>query len=112
MTHLELYQRDSNTYADGWAHLDEWQHLGTVKLLAMRQTREPEGHDDGGRYLARVIAPRALKGRDLGRAIESSLGGSSCRHEHDCCGCPTTYARAKRITSREYSVSLSVSYNY
>ena len=112
MQTLDLFQRNSHTYADGWSHLDDWQHIGTAKQLTPRQTTPPDGHDDGGRYLAKVIAPRQLKARDLTRAIENSMGGSGCRHEHDCCGCPTTYARAKRTSSREYSVFISVSYNY
>ena len=94
MSKLELFERETSTYRDGWAGLDSWAHIGTAKLLQQRMTREPEGYDDGGAYLAKVIAP------------------SSCRHEHDCCGCPSTSASVKRTSAREYSVHLRVSYNY
>ena len=112
MSKLELYERESHTYAPGWSHLDSWAHIGTAKLLQQRMTREPEGHDDGGAYLAKVIAPSSLKGRDLSRAIANTMGGSSCRHEHDCCGCPSTSASVKRTSAREYSVHLRVNFNY
>ena len=112
MTTLELFERETSTYRDGWAGLDSWAHIGTAKLLQQRMTREPDGHDDGGAYLAKVIAPSNLKGRDLSRAIAATMGGSSCRHEHDCCGCPSTSASVKRTSAREYSVHLRVSFNY
>ena len=112
MQTLELYERDSFTYSDGWADLDSWAHIGTAKMLKARRVQESNGHDDGGAYLAKVIGPSNLKGRDLSRAIAQSIGGSSCRHEHDCCGCPSTSASVKRTSSREYSVYLHVSYNY
>ena len=112
MSTLELFERESHTYAPGWSHLDSWAHIGTAKLLQQRMTREPEGYDDGGAYLAKVIAPRELKGRDLSRAIAATMAGSSCRHEHDCCGCPSTSAIVKRTSAREYSVHLRVNFNY
>jgi len=112
MIKIELHERETFTYASGWDELDSWAHIGTAKLLQQRMTREPDGHDDGGAYLAKVIVPRELKGRDLSRAIANTMGGSSCRHEHDCCGCPSTSASVKRTSAREYSVHLRVSYNY
>ena len=48
----------------------------------------------------------ALRGVDLSNAIADTLSGSRCRHEHDCCGCPCTYADVRRVARREYAVSL------
>jgi hypothetical protein len=112
MQKIIISERESYTYAAGWNHLDSWKELGTAKMLQARMTREPNGHDDGGAYLAKVIAPSNLKGRDLSQAIAQSIGGSSCKHEHDCCGCASTSARVKRTSAREYSVYLRVTYNY
>jgi len=112
MSTLELYQRETHTYTSGWSHLDQWEHIGTAKILEYRQTTWPADYDEGGQYVTKVIAPRELKGRDLSRAISNSLGGSSCTHEHDCCGCPSTSASVKRTSPREYSVHLRVSFNY
>ena len=107
-----ICKRETHTYRDGWADLDSWTQLGTAKMLQARMIEEPDGYDSGGAYLAKVIAPSSLKGRDLSRAIAQSIGGSSCTHEHDCCGCPSTSASVKRTSAREYSVYLRVSYNY
>jgi hypothetical protein len=112
MTRLELFKRETDTYTSGWAHLDDWTHLGTAKMLQPRMTQEPDGYDSGGAYLAKVIAPRELKNQNIAQAIAQTLGGSQCQHEHDCCGCPTTYTSVKRTSPREYSVFFNVSYNY
>ena len=112
MTKLELHQRITHTYADGWADLDEWQHLGTAKMLRWNATAEPLGFDDAGTFTTKVIGPRQLRAVDLGRAIAATLGGSSCTHEHDCCGCPTTHASVKRTSAREYFVHLHITRNY
>ena len=51
MSKLELFERETSTYRDGWAGLDSWAHIGTAKLLQQRMTREPEGYDDGGEVM-------------------------------------------------------------
>ena len=70
------------------------------------------GFDDAGTFTTKVIGPRELRAVDLGRAIAATLGGSSCTHEHDCCGCPTTHASVKRTSAREYFVHLHITRNY
>jgi hypothetical protein len=112
MQNLELHQRMTHTYADGWADLDDWQHLGTAKMLRWNATAEPLGFDDAGTFTTKVIGPRELRAVDLSRAIAATLGGSSCTHEHDCCGCPTTHASVKRTSAREYFVHLHITRNY
>jgi len=112
MTKFIISERETYKYATGWNYLDSWKELGTAKMLQARMVREPNDHDDGGAYLAKVIAPSNLKGRNLSQAIAQSIGGSSCKHEHDCCGCASTSARVKRTSAREYSVYLRVTYNY
>jgi hypothetical protein len=106
---IELYQRLTHQYADGWRYMDDEQHIGTAKVLAARLTRD-EG-SDGSSHLTRVIAPAALRDVNLTRAIENTMSGSHCRHDHDCCGCPTTYATARRVSRREYAVTLRTTFN-
>ena len=64
MEKLELHQRMTHTYADGWSDLDEWQHLGTAKMLRWNATAEPLGFDDAGTYTTKVIGPRELRAVD------------------------------------------------
>ena len=106
---LNLYTKLSRKYRLGWDYLDESEYVGTVKALAPRKLSD---HGiDGHTAITRVIAPAALRGTDLSVAIEDTMTVSGCRHEHDCCGCATTHAYAKRVSPREYSVYLSTYYN-
>jgi hypothetical protein len=106
---IHLYERLSHKYRDGWRDLDDEQYVGTAKVLAYRRVSD-EGID-GNTYATRVVAPSALRGVDLSNAIADTLSGSRCRHEHDCCGCPSTYADVRRVSRREYAVSLHTTYN-
>jgi hypothetical protein len=106
---IDLYQRETNQYNDSYSHLDEWQQIGTAKILAYRLIRDDGS--DGHAHATRVIAPAALRAIDLTRAIEDTMRESNCRHEHDCCGCPSTHAHARRVSAREYAVTLFTFYN-
>lgn len=106
---IHLYERLTHQYRAGWRYLDDERYIGTAKTLAHRLTRD-DGID-GHAHRTRVIAPAALRDIDLTAAIEDTMSGSSCRHEHDCCGCPSTYARARRVSRREYAVEIETTYN-
>ena len=106
---IDLYQRETHQYKDSYSHLDDWQQIGTAKVLAYRLIRD-EG-SDGHTHATRVIAPATLRAVDLTRAIEDTMRESNCRHEHDCCGCRSTHAHARRVSAREYTVTLFTSYN-
>jgi len=106
---IHLYKQLTHKYRSGWRHLDEEEYVGTVKLLPFRKTAD-DGID-GNRSVTRVIAPSALRGIDLSGAINDTLSGSSCRHEHDCCGCASTYTDVRRVSKREYAVVVHTYYN-
>lgn len=106
---LHLYKRMTHQYRDGWRYLDDEQYIGTAKVLAYRLTAD-EG-SDGHTHVTRVIAPASLRAVDLTRAIEDTLSGGSCQHEHDCCGCANFSAYARRVSRREYAVTVHTSYN-
>jgi len=112
MISIHLYERTSFHYRDAYRDLDSEEYVGEVKLLGGRVTREPRDFDDGGVRTHRVVAPSPLAGRDLTRAINTHFTHSGCTHDWDCCGCATTYATTKRVSKREYVVSISTSYNY
>jgi hypothetical protein len=114
MAHQQhLYQFTTDKYRDGWrGQLDRSVYVGTVKVLAGRTVREARDYDDGGTALYRVVAPSALRSVDLRQAIRDTMGGSNCRHEHDCCGCASRHVRTRRVSPREYAVIIHTSYNY
>jgi hypothetical protein len=109
---LHLYERLTHKYNPGWSHLDRHEYAGTVKVLGGRTTYLAADYDEGDTWLYRVVAPRTLKGTDLTQALRDSMGGSSCQHEYDCCGCASRHASVKRINPRAYSVRVSTTYNY
>ncbi len=109
---LYLKKRLTHKYNDSAAHLDRWQHVGWVKLLAPRRVEEGNGMDFTGVWASRVVAPVSLKHHDLRRAINDVLSYSGCSHDYDCCGCASASATVKRVSKREYTVSVSTYRNY
>lgn len=114
MIRTSLFRRLTHKYRDGWSHEDQHEYLCGAKLTPAKLVREPEGFDDGGTYIMHATVPRGFsprQARAIEQALEDSLGGSSCRHEHDCCGCQIRRVNAKRRGSR-FVVKMDVSYNY
>lgn len=109
MNELHLYERLTHQYRPGWRYLDDEEYRGTAKILKL-QLVEDNGID-GHQHKTRVIVPSNLANEDLTSVIEDTLNQSTCQHEHDCCGCASTYATAKRVSKREYAVRLFTSYN-
>ena len=114
MNNFTLYIRSTNQFRDGWSQLDEWQDIGTAKVLARRNISEDEG-EGVTRWTERVIVPRSTIARcgiaAIERAIGSTLSYSHCRHEHDCCGCVSVSAYAEHRGGREFLVRGSASHN-
>lgn len=109
---IYLRKRMTHKYRDGWSGLDQWNHVGTVKELAARRLEEPRDFDDGGVVGITVRAPAALARTDLRDALASYYSGSSCQHEHDCCGCAFYRASVRRTGRRDYFIRVSIGYNY
>jgi hypothetical protein len=112
MAHTQpLFTRLTHQYRDGWSYLDTEEFTASVKLLGATRRTPSNSYEGGGTCNYRVVAPSALKGTDLTRAISHSFGGSSCQHEHDCCGCATVSIDVLRVSRREYVVRSSISFN-
>lgn len=111
---INLYERLTHKYRDGWSGEDDHKYIGEAKVLRYTPVRTRTSDDFEGSKITHtlVVAPAALRDTDLRNSIADTMGGSSCRHEHDCCGCPSTYVDVRRISRREYSVKLTTFYNY
>jgi hypothetical protein len=105
-----IYTTLSHKYRD--SRLDPVEYVATVKVLTPTRIEEAEDFDEGDTYFFRVVAPSADRGRDLSRAIRDTLSTGGCSHEHDCCGCASTYASVRRVGPREYKVRTRTTYNY
>lgn len=106
--------RLTHKYRDGWAHEDQWGNPITFKVLAPRMTEAPgeEEYDEGGTHLYRVIGHKRMDKQAQVDALRSYFNGSKCRHEHDCCGCATTYANVRPVGRGQFSVRVRLTFNY
>ena len=100
MIKFTLYKRITHKYRLGWSYEDEWAEMGEMKALPVKKDKQI------------LIAPSKLAHLNLCSFIEQTLTQSHCRHEHDCCGCASYYARAVRIARRKYLIDIHVSYNH
>ena len=115
MNLLHLYLRRTFRYAYGWASLDQHSYFHTVRAPAPRVIEEDWGGEHAGvlRYTLKVPGQLSRKEHTaLKRAIYHTMGGSTCRHEWDCCGCIRRMVSVQRVSKREYSVRISAYRNY
>jgi hypothetical protein len=109
MEQINIYKRLTHKFNLGWSYEDEWEAAALVKVLPAKWVAST---DDSSVFIERLIAPSSLRKTDLTRAIASTLTHSGCRHEHDCCGCPSYHATVRRVSAREYVAKVNVTYNY
>lgn len=109
-----IYKRLTHRYRDGWSGLDESKYLASLRLTAPKLIEAPVDFDQGGTFerVARLPAGLSRHQRaDLAQAVASTLGGSRCTHEHDCCGCArrsvTTHVQGRRLR-----VLTSITFNH
>lgn len=112
MQTLNVFARTSNKYRDGWSYMDNFEFVASVKLTPYRLVRKPSDYSDGGTFVQYLRVPRGMDAKVLGRAIEDTVGGSSCRHEYDCCGCTSRRVFTRLVAPRRMKVTTDISYNY
>lgn len=109
---ITLSRRLTNKYNSGWSHLDEYEALGTAKIL-----KERIKHDESGEsFLQIVILEVNLEGGeqepDEAKSAIADLFDRSCRCEHDCCGHVSTYAsRVMKLGGTKYCAAVHGSRN-
>jgi hypothetical protein len=110
--HFTAETRLTHGYISGYSHLDAWGERFEFKALASKQVREPDGYDNGGQHRLRVIGSKTKSQTKQVQALRDHYEYSGCHHEHDCCGCASTYASVTPVKRGIFSVLLTVSYNY
>lgn len=110
VTFTDLWLRQTHSYVDGYSGEDTWTHLAKGRVLGRRilsTSREPNTR----RYIFTVVVPKLPRTRKMNRkvvrAIEDTLSGSQCRHEHDCCGCWTATASVLGHNGSSFSTLLT-----
>ena len=107
-----LWLRLTHRYRDGWSSEDNHRYLGEIRLTPRRLVREGEDMDSGPVYASTATVPKGLRPKEVVQALRDTLGGSRCRHEHDCCGCASVSVRARRVGRNRYSVVSTTNYNF
>lgn len=112
MIKTSLWLRLSHKYRDGWSGEDSHRCLGEMRLTPRRLVKAQQDVDGGAVYVRTATLPKGLDAKTVMQALRDTLGGSSCRHEHDCCGCASTHVHARRTGRHRYSVVTTVHFNY
>lgn len=107
MQKIQLHQRITFKFAQGWDGEDEWRHVGNAKVL---HPRNAHWNGEIGGYTVRVIADYGIGDKDVSDAIAATLS-HSCRCEHDCCGHVSESASVHRVSRREYLAHIFQSRN-
>lgn len=112
---LEL--RKTHKYNSGWRHMDEWQNIGTMEVLrtyAEQLGEFADAYEEPGTVLLVRVKPDAqvTDADTVRRALESTLSGSNCTHDWDCCGCVSTYATARLLHTDTWLVQQTHTRNY
>lgn len=84
-----IEKRKTFKYRDGYAYLDEYEFVGRVEIISCEMHAEYIGSDEvsTSTYVMRVIVKNSDRIKDFSEALYDHFSGSSCTHEHDCCGC-------------------------
>ena len=91
-------------------YIDE--DVATVRLTPSKKVADGNGYDEGGTYLQYMRVPRGVNKAELAQALRDTMGGSSCTHAHDCCGCASRFIMTKLIAPRTMQVRTKIFYNY
>ena len=98
------------TLYDGYA-TDE-RDVAKVSLTPRVKVADGNGYDEGGTYLQYLRVPRGVNKEELALALRHTMGGSSCTHAYDCCGCASSFIMTKLIAPRTMQVRAKIYYNY
>jgi hypothetical protein len=93
---------------------EKWveEDVATVRLTPSLKVASGNGYDEGGTYLQYLRVPRGVNKMELADALRHTMGGSSCTHAYDCCGCASRFIMTKMINTRTMQVRTKIYYNY
>jgi hypothetical protein len=90
----------------------EERDVATVRLTKATKVASGDSYDEGGTYLQYLRVPRGVDKAELALALRQTMGGSSCTHAYDCCGCASRFIMTKMINTRTMQVRTKIYYNY
>lgn len=111
MRKLFLYERKTFKYAGGHADMDEHNFVGKVALT------KPVITTKGGSFYPTITksvcrVPANLDVHKVAQGLKDTIGGTDCKHTHDCCGCSYRMVFTRLIKPRQLSVVVVSTLNY
>jgi|GEM_PF-3490676 len=116
MESTTLSVRKTNKYVGTWAHLDEWEDIGTAEII--ERNAEVQDHEDPCeptliQMLLRVTTNEPKDNEAVKLAIMDTFSRHGCSHEYDCCGCwSTTVTNVHSMGGGFFLVTQTASRNY
>lgn len=111
----ELMLRTTNKWADGYAHLDQWESVGTMEEISNKSFDADDGEDltEPRKQVIYAIITSAEPDEKVKQALHTTYTRSHCTHEFDCCGCRSfRLSKAERVTGDLWCVEVGSSRNY
>lgn len=111
MNTLHVYVNVTNTYNQGWRGLNQQKYVGEFKMLGGKSHPVTEEYQALGNYTFTAVGPKGVDASEAARGLSQELT-RTCRCEHDCCGCVSSYASVKPTKKRgQFFVSMSYRQN-
>lgn len=95
--------RSSHKYVGTYAHLDDWEDIGTVTILhhSVRHLDETDICDPCEELWQVTCDDSNMNTTTIRNAICDTFTKQGCAHEYDCCGCRSV--RVKPSTIKRYN---------
>lgn len=110
-----LQHRLTNTYVGTYRHMDQWEDIGKIDVLACTVTDEDDVdpcEPQKATMLVCVQCDEPTHPMRIERALRDTYSAHDCAHEYDCCGCRSFSATAHHLSADRYEVVIRSSRNY
>jgi hypothetical protein len=111
-----LQLRKTHRYVGTFQHEDEWEDVGTFRIIARGEVIDGAEDDycepTSQVLIAEVDAKDGIASREIKTALENSHTRAGCHHEWDCCGCRSYHATAEHIGGVTWRITVTSSRNF
>ena len=111
---LDLSLRHTRTYVGAFAHLDDWTSIGSAEVLSHEsKLLDEQDMCDPTEIVLQVAVSSDASPEDIDKALRDSFTQVGCAHEHDCCGCTSTYVQdVTQMPDGNWQITQRSSRNY
>ena len=111
MHSLEL--RKTRKYVGTYAHLDEWEDIGSFEhVITGSPIHDEDDYCEGYTVKHLVSVTSSASPEDIKEALINSNSRHGCAHEYDCCGCRSYSAEVEHLRGELWLLTIRSSRNY